>query len=84
MNDAFFQQRRDEKSRCVIGLTFQQWMQREGCESTSGFAQQLQQFFQQYPVIVEEAVAGITVYSEVDLGVGVSSDEIGQLGFTRP
>ena len=57
-------------------------MQREGCEGTSGFAQQLQYGFKRYPVIVEEAVTGVAVYSEVDLGVGVSSDEIGQFGFT--
>ena len=56
-------------------------MQREGREGTSGFFQQLQQCFQRYPFIVEEAVARVTVYSDVDLGVGVSSDEIRQFGF---
>jgi hypothetical protein len=74
MNDVFFQQCRDEKSQCVIGLTFQKWVQREGCEGTAGFTQQFQYGFKRYPVIVEEAVAGVTVYSELDLGVGVSSD----------
>jgi hypothetical protein len=57
-------------------------VQREGCEGTSGFAQKFQYIFQLYPVIIEEAVTRVTVYSEVDLGVGVSSDEIGQLGLT--
>jgi hypothetical protein len=45
-------------------------VQREGCESTSGFTQQLQYGFKRYPVIVEEAIAGVTV----DLGVGVRLD----------
>ena len=67
MDDALFQQCRDEESRCVIGLAFQKWMQREGREGTSGFAQKFQYIFQRYPVIVEEAVAGVTVYSEVDI-----------------
>jgi hypothetical protein len=57
-------------------------MQREGREGTAGFAQKFQYGFHRYPVIVEEAIAGVAVYSEVDLGVGVSSDEIGQLGLT--
>ena len=56
-------------------------MQREGCEGTSGFTQQLEYGVQRYPVIVEEAVAGVTVYTKMDLGVGVSSDEIGEFGF---
>jgi hypothetical protein len=43
-------------------------MQSVGCESTSGFGQQLQYSFQRYPVIVEESITGITVYPEVDLG----------------
>ena len=57
-------------------------MQSVGCESTSGFGQQLQYSFQRYPVIVEESITGITVYSKVDLGSLISSDEIGQFGFT--
>ena len=59
-------------------------MQSVGCESTSGFTQQLKYGLKRYPVIVEEAIAGVTVDTEVDLGVGVRSDEIRQFGFTRP
>ena len=72
------------KAGVLLDLPFSNGYNGEGCESSSGFTQQLQQCFQRYPVIVEESITGVTVYSEVDLRVGISSDEIGQFGFTRP
>lgn len=80
-HQAFVHQSRHEESGRVHRFAPKEGMKNVPGERFLRFIDQLQKVGQGNPLLAEEAVAGITVYAELNVGGAEGADVIGQGGF---